>query len=68
MGFFRKHKAKQYTDKQARSNMATARMKIRQLCAEQSCSNDALDQALIEWAEWRELLARKEDQNESDVR
>lgn len=67
MGFFRKHKAKDFTEQEATAKLQQARRAVIDCIKEQKEGN-TLDEALKNWGEWRELLARKQGQNESEVR
>lgn len=66
MGFFRKHKASRYTLEVAKAREFDAQQDVIDAVVD-GHSRDNINELMIEWAEWRELLARKQGENESDV-
>ena len=60
MGFFRRHKIKKFTQEEIEARMNRAFMYI--------CECKELEEAdLVEWACWREALARKQGENKSPL-
>lgn len=68
MGFFRKHKAKDFSVTQAKRMEQNSRKNIWNVLKHHNYNTDEFIGALKRWGEARELLARKENENQSDVR
>ena len=74
MGIFRKHKAKDFTREEAQRKERDSLAELIAVASKdgdgKSLSDDRITEirrCATEWAEWRELLARKEGDNESDT-
>lgn len=62
MGFFRRHKLSDYTADECRKQMKILVREITMI----SCL-ERIDRLMVEWACFRELLARHEGKNESQL-
>lgn len=68
MGYFRKHKKKDYTLEQAKRNCRKALEDMLEAVRDGGVVTVyTLETYAEEWAEWRELQARLEGDNKSDV-
>ncbi len=64
MGFFRTKKIDRYTEEQLEDKVVWARIGVLRAVGDRFLD---VDEALQEWAEWREALARKQGQNKSPL-
>lgn len=64
MGFFRRHKADRYTTEEARQMEELARIQVNESALVYEEDDKEFIVKLEEWAAWRELLARKQGDNE----
>ena len=66
MGFFRKYKQVRHSIEEVNIKLSLAKLQIIQICNQPN--KHQLDSALYNWGCWRELKARLEGQNQSEVR
>lgn len=73
MGIFRTKKVDKYSIEDIESHINTSRELVIAMCRSVDLKRDSeflskkLDEALHEWAEWREALARKHNENKSPL-
>jgi len=68
MGHFRIHKANRYTLEEAVEMERDARKSVLVASVNFNIDNEEYTDALQKWGEARELLARKENENHSEIR
>ena len=67
MGYFRTKKIDRYSYRDLVDYVRKARCRVREVVLNPKLSDGGLDNALREWGEWREALARKEGENKSPL-